>query len=134
MTDYTAQERDLAMGKAALNDTDGAEKEEPLSSPSSPPQPPSRALWPLTTPCAVIERASCPDQRVIRTTLAHVAEAIEAEGSRPPGLLVVGAACEVLYTPERGRAWAVEEGFGGLLDVEDPVMGAAREGVLAAMG
>ncbi|TQS31546.1 hypothetical protein Golomagni_08169, partial [Golovinomyces magnicellulatus] len=24
-----------------------------------------RALWPLSTPCAVIERASCPDQRVI---------------------------------------------------------------------
>ncbi|KAK5142848.1 hypothetical protein LTR04_002088, partial [Oleoguttula sp. CCFEE 6159] len=25
--------------------------------------------WPLETPCAVLERASCPDQRVIRTTL-----------------------------------------------------------------
>lgn len=74
----------------------------------------TRTLYPLTTPCAVIERASCPDQRVIRTTLKHVQEAIEAEGSRPPGLLVVGRACEALVTIERGRAWAVEDGFRGL--------------------
>lgn len=71
----------------------------------------TRNLWPKSTPCAVIERASCPDQRVIRTTLEFVAEAIEAEGSRPPGLLVVGRACEALYTPEKGRSWIVEEGF-----------------------
>ncbi|KAL2198420.1 tetrapyrrole methylase [Corynascus similis CBS 632.67] len=78
-----------------------------------------RALWPLNTPCAVIERASCPDQRVIRTTLRFVAEAIEQEGSRPPGLLVVGRACEALYTPEKGRSWVVEDGFKGLeLDSE----------------
>ncbi|TQW00656.1 siroheme synthase [Cordyceps javanica] len=76
---------------------------------------PQRTLWPLTTPCAVIERASCPDQRVIRTTLGRVAEAIEAEGSRPPGLLVVGAACNALEGAlDRGRAWVVEEGFRGL--------------------
>lgn len=90
----------------------------------------ARALWPIATPCAVIERASCPDQRVIRTTLRHVAEAIEQEGSRPPGLLVVGRACEALYTPERGRSWVVEEGFQGL-DIEDGVAGAAREGMAA---
>ena len=52
--------------------------------------------WPLSTPCAVIERASCPDQRVIRTTLAYVCDAIEEQGSRPPGLLVVGSCCAVL--------------------------------------
>jgi len=80
---------------------------------------PGRELWPLTTPCTVIERASCPDQRVIRTTLRHVVEAIDVEGSRPPGLLVVGRACEVLHKNEdRGRAWIVEEGFRGL-DVGD---------------
>lgn len=73
-----------------------------------------RALWPLDTPCAVIERASCPDQRVIRTTLARVVEAIEEEGSRPPGLLVVGRACDALSKLEEGKAWAVEEGFRGL--------------------
>ncbi|KAG8166543.1 hypothetical protein KVR01_002232 [Diaporthe batatas] len=71
----------------------------------------TRNLWPRSTPCAVIERASCPDQRVIRTTLEFVAEAIEAEGSRPPGLLVVGRACEALYAPEKGRSWIVEDGF-----------------------
>ncbi|OIW31204.1 uroporphyrinogen-III C-methyltransferase [Coniochaeta ligniaria NRRL 30616] len=77
-----------------------------------------RRLWPLDTPCAVVERASCPDQRVIRTTLRYVEEAIEQEGSRPPGLLVVGRACEALYTPEKGRSWVVEDGFRGL-DLDD---------------
>lgn len=85
----------------------------------------ARTLWPLSTPCAVIERASCPDQRVIRTTLGRVAEAIESEGSRPPGLLVVGRACEVLRPREEGdtRGWVVEEGFRGL----DGVLGAVGE-------
>ncbi|KAF4987489.1 hypothetical protein FDECE_15409, partial [Fusarium decemcellulare] len=104
------------------------------TAPSQPPPPPEpaqvspatgeikRALWPRNTPCAVIERASCPDQRVIRTTLEHVSEAIETEGSRPPGLLVVGRACEALFTPEKGRAWVVEEGFRGI-DVEDFTVG-----------
>ncbi|KAI1464578.1 uroporphyrin-III C-methyltransferase [Daldinia caldariorum] len=75
---------------------------------------PRRVLWPRSTPCAVIERASCPDQRVIRTTLDRVVEAVEQEGSRPPGLLVVGRACEFLNKPEKGRAWSVEDGFRGL--------------------
>lgn len=68
--------------------------------------------YPPSTPCAVIERASCPDQRVIRTTLEHVCAAIEEEGSRPPGLLVVGAACQVLHKPV--QKWTVEDGFQGL--------------------
>ncbi|KAK7530410.1 uroporphyrin-III C-methyltransferase-like protein [Phyllosticta citricarpa] len=71
------------------------------------------AAWPASTPCAVLERASCPDQRVIRSTLGDVVAAVEEEGSRPPGLLVVGAACEVLFTPG-GQRWIVEEGFRGL--------------------
>ncbi|KAK1758687.1 siroheme synthase [Echria macrotheca] len=90
-----------------------------------------RKLWPVDTPCAVVERASCPDQRVIRTTLRYVAEAIEQEGSRPPGLLVVGRACEALYTPERGRFWVVEDGFKGLdldLDLGLGVDGGERSG------
>lgn len=73
-----------------------------------------RKVWPDTTPCAVIERASCPDQRVIRSTLSHVCQAIEEEGSRPPGLLVVGAACEVLHKLDEDKRWVVEEGFKGL--------------------
>ncbi|KAI0096969.1 uroporphyrin-III C-methyltransferase [Nemania sp. FL0031] len=76
--------------------------------------PKRRALWPRDTPCAVIERASCPDQRVIRTTLDAVAKAIEQEGSRPPGLLVVGRACEFLNKLGNNKAWSVEEGFNGL--------------------
>nr|POF18038.1 uroporphyrinogen-iii c-methyltransferase [Quercus suber] len=72
--------------------------------------------YPLSTPCAVIERASCPDQRVIRTTLEHVNDAVEEEGSRPPGLLVVGLACDVLQ--QSSQKWIVEDGFHGL-DVLD---------------
>lgn len=89
----------------------------------------SRDLWPLSTPCAVIERASCPDQRVIRTTLEFVNLAIETEGSRPPGLLVLGKACEVLTKPDPAQKWQVEDGFKGLEDLGDD---AALEGVLAA--
>lgn len=70
--------------------------------------------WPKNTPCAVVERASCPDQRVIRTTLGCVCQAVEEEGSRPPGLLVVGRACEVLHRLRDGKRWMTEEGFRGL--------------------
>ena len=74
--------------------------------------------WPLATPCAVIERASCPDQRVIRTRLEYVCTAVEEEGSRPPGLLVVGNSCEVLW---QGRQrWVVDEGYHGLQDLTLP--------------
>ncbi|EAQ89554.1 hypothetical protein CHGG_06173 [Chaetomium globosum CBS 148.51] len=104
LTDYTEEEQ----GVGQEGQTESPER-----------QGRKRALWPFNTPCAVIERASCPDQRVIRTTLRFVAEAIEQEGSRPPGLLVVGRACEALYTPEKGRSWAVEDGFKGIdLDLE----------------
>lgn len=72
----------------------------------------SEKKWPKETPCAVLERASCPDQRVIRTTLEHVCTAVEEEGSRPPGLLVVGKSCEVLWNGK--QKWVVEDGFKGL--------------------
>lgn len=77
---------------------------------------PQRALWPLQTPCAVIERASCPDQRVIHSTLEHVCKAVEEEGSRPPGLLVLGWSCNVLHQSGPQR-WVVEDGFRGLDDI-----------------
>ncbi|KAL2831196.1 tetrapyrrole methylase [Aspergillus cavernicola] len=80
----------------------------------------SRTLWPKETPCAIIERASCSDQRVIRTTLQHVCQAFEAEGSRPPGLLVVGASCHILHKPN-DREWIVEEGFRGLDELHSAV-------------
>ena len=70
--------------------------------------------WPKETPCAVIERASCPDQRVIRTTLEYVCSAVEEEGSRPPGLFFLGHACGVLKPLSKGMKWSTEEGFRGL--------------------
>jgi len=73
-------------------------------------------LWPRETPCAVVERASCPDQRVIRSTLEHVCAAVEEEGSRPPGLLVLGWSCEVLHKAA-GQRWVVEDGFRNLDDL-----------------
>lgn len=73
---------------------------------------PNAKPWPMSTPCAIIERASCRDQRVIRSTLEHVCLAVEELGSRPPGLLVVGEACKVLH--ETRDRWTVEEGFSGL--------------------
>ena len=60
--------------------------------------------YPAELPCAVIERASCPDQRVIRTTLAAVVSAVAEEGSRPPGLLVTGWACNILHAPTKTNA------------------------------
>ncbi|KXX79647.1 Uroporphyrinogen-III C-methyltransferase [Madurella mycetomatis] len=117
LTAYTDEEEQRAReGRSQTEEAEAAQ------TPSHQQPGKRRTLWPLNTPCAVIERASCPDQRVIRTTLRFVAEAIEQEGSRPPGLLVVGRACEALYTPEKGRSWAVEDGFKGLdLDVESGV-------------
>ena len=77
--------------------------------------------WPPETPCAVIERASCPDQRIIRTTLKDVCTAVEQEGSRPPGLLVLGRSCEVLKDLKGVGKWAVEEGFEGF-GLDDPAI------------
>ena len=85
--------------------------------------------WPRETPCAVLERASCPDQRIIRTTLEHVVAAVEEEGSRPPGLLVVGKSCEALMNTG-GSRWVVEEGF----KVFDDFMDESSGSLSALMG
>ncbi|PVH16658.1 uroporphyrinogen-III C-methyltransferase [Candidozyma duobushaemuli] len=65
--------------------------------------------WRADLPVAIVERASCPDQRVIRTTLEKAAAATEALGSRPPGLFIAGNACHVL-TKKGDEDWTVEEG------------------------
>jgi len=77
--------------------------------------------WHSELPVAIIERASSPDQRIIRTTLSKVADAVEACGSRPPGLLVTGYACNVIppkksttsspTTASDSSWWTVEEGY-----------------------
>ena len=71
--------------------------------------------WGKDVPCAVVERASCKDQRVIRTRIGDVVRAVEREGSRPPGLLVVGWACNVLWAPIAEGDWIVEEGLDGVI-------------------
>jgi len=68
--------------------------------------------WPEDIPCAVVERASCRDQRVIRTRIRDVSRAVESVGSRPPGLLGVGWACWVLDGRKKDD-WVVEEGLDG---------------------
>jgi uroporphyrin-III C-methyltransferase len=86
--------------------------------------------WPPDTPCAIIERASCSDQRVVRSTLRHIVTTFEETGSRPPGLLVLGRACEILNSnvkesEDRGEngeniemasrpRYTVEEGYADL--------------------
>mgnify|MGYP002378637721 CR=1 FL=1 len=67
--------------------------------------------WDPDLPVAIIEKASSPDQRIIRTTLSCVAQAVEACGSRPPGLLVTGYSCEAIYKTTSTRPWVVEEGI-----------------------
>lgn len=70
--------------------------------------------WPMDIPCTVVERASCRDQRVIQTRIKDVARAIEHEGSRPPGLLVVGWSCGLLMPEnECSEQWTVKEGLTG---------------------
>lgn len=64
--------------------------------------------WDANVACAAIERASCPDQRIIRARLCNIPAALDAVGSRPPGLLVVGRTCEVIDPcPQDG--WIVDE-------------------------
>ncbi|KAH9024413.1 tetrapyrrole methylase [Lactarius hengduanensis] len=91
--------------------------------------------YPAHTPIAIIERASMPDQRVITSTLGHVASALESNGTqRPPGMIVVGWSILSLWGngdmtvldkgAEQedgsrvarwmgGKSWRVVEGFDG---------------------
>ncbi|KAG8893007.1 hypothetical protein FRB99_002299 [Tulasnella sp. 403] len=53
--------------------------------------------YPLSTPIAVIERASCPDQRAVMSTLENIEEALARCGEqRPPGMMLVGWAALAL--------------------------------------
>ncbi|KAL3230766.1 Uroporphyrinogen-III C-methyltransferase [Nakaseomyces bracarensis] len=56
--------------------------------------------WDPEVLVAVVERASCPDQRITRTKLKYLTSVVEEIGSRPPGLLVIGNATGVLL-PEK---------------------------------
>ena len=45
---------------------------------------------PPETPAAMIERGTTPSQRVVRSTLGELPDAITAAGVRPPALFVIG--------------------------------------------
>ncbi|ORE06002.1 hypothetical protein BCV72DRAFT_208217 [Rhizopus microsporus var. microsporus] len=68
----------------------------------------SKQNYPADIPCAIIERASCKDQRVIYGPLSRIASILErCGGSRPPGLLVVGHAIDVLKHENKGTEGVV---------------------------
>lgn len=49
------------------------------------------AAYPAHVPCAVVERASSPDQRLIAAPLHRIVEALEQVGNqRPPGMIMIG--------------------------------------------
>lgn len=65
--------------------------------------------YPSNTPIAIIERGSMPDQRVIASTLQHVAAALESVGEqRPPGMIVIGWSVLALWG--KGDVGVLDEG------------------------
>lgn len=74
--------------------------------------------WDSEVPAAIVERASCDDQRITRTLLKYVPEVVEEIGSRPPGLLIVGHSVAALVQPplrafDDSNKYTIEEGFQG---------------------
>lgn len=63
--------------------------------------------WSADLPAVIIERASCSDQRIIRSTLKDIADASDELRSNPPGLLVVGRVCDILHKLN-GQRWIVD--------------------------
>lgn len=55
----------------------------------------SEKQWPRELPVAIVERASCGDERIIRTRLGSLVSVCNKIESRPPGLIVTGWACDV---------------------------------------
>lgn len=65
--------------------------------------------YPSSTPIALIERASMPDQRVIVSTLRNITAALDSVGEqRPPGMLVIGWSIPSLW--EKGDVSILDEG------------------------
>ncbi|KAI7900576.1 tetrapyrrole methylase [Cokeromyces recurvatus] len=58
--------------------------------------------YPRDLPSAVVERASCSDQRVIWAPLNEIVDLLESVGTRPPGLFIVGYAVNVLKHENKG--------------------------------
>ncbi|KAI9491577.1 tetrapyrrole methylase [Zychaea mexicana] len=84
--------------------------------------------YPADVPCAIIERASCKDQRIVWGSLQNIVQLLDSVGgSRPPGLLVVGYAINVLKEETKHGSQGVASTFlsdlGGadnVLQLHDP--------------
>ncbi|KAI8368294.1 tetrapyrrole methylase [Radiomyces spectabilis] len=89
----------------------------------------TKQKYPSDLPCAIVERASCADQRILWGQLDNIVQVLESVGgSRPPGLLVVGKAIHVLkhdHFQSTGVANNVMSGSGdshssSILQLHDP--------------
>ncbi|KAL6937395.1 hypothetical protein ACO0RG_003900 [Hanseniaspora osmophila] len=68
--------------------------------------------WDPNVPVAIIERASCVDQRVVRTKLKDLSEVVKIIGSRPPGLIVMGRSVDYLNGElKEGQLYDICEGY-----------------------
>ncbi|CAE6349254.1 unnamed protein product [Rhizoctonia solani] len=123
----------------------------PSPNPNAPPTPITSPLtlsgpvYPPSTPIAIIERASMPDQRLIATSLDRIERALEREGSgRPPGMIIVGWAVVALAQsqvhsrtpssplpppppPSSSSSSAAPPRDGGILDIKGDGLGAYDE-------
>ncbi|ODV88254.1 hypothetical protein CANARDRAFT_174089 [[Candida] arabinofermentans NRRL YB-2248] len=67
----------------------------------------------------IVEKASCPDQRIIRTTLGCLIDVVEIVGIRPPSLLITGNSCDLLCKLPPNEKYKVEEGYNETLQQFD---------------
>lgn len=65
--------------------------------------------WPKDLPVAIVERASCGDERIIRTRLGSLVEVCAKIESRPPGLIITGWACDVYTKLEEDEEFRIIE-------------------------
>lgn len=75
--------------------------------------------WPGELPVSIVERASCGDERVIRTTFDSLVEVCDQIESRPPGLIIMGWACNVYGAlPKNQKFSVIESGLSDDTDLE----------------
>jgi len=72
------------------------------------------AGYPIETPVGIVERAGCPDQRVVVGTMETIADLAEEYDVKPPSTIVVGEVVNVLLG---------EEDLGGEVVLEGAVRG-----------
>lgn len=61
------------------------------------------AGYPSTTPVAIVERATTPQQRTTRGTIETIADIAQARKVRAPAIVIVGIVCGVLADAELGQ-------------------------------